>query len=50
MKILMNGIFEKISATMSNYQCKKCGTLVQQERTPNSSGCPKGGSHQWYKL
>ncbi len=32
------------------YCCKKCGTAIQKESTPNISGCPKGGSHQWNPL
>ena len=35
---------------MNNYQCKKCGTLVQANSTPSTSGCPKGGSHSWTNL
>ncbi len=39
-----------ISLTMYNYQCSKCGTVIQAESTPNSSHCPKSSSHNWYKL
>jgi len=35
---------------MKNYQCKKCGTLVQANGQPVSNGCPQGGFHQWTKL
>ncbi|MCQ2307416.1 MAG: hypothetical protein MJ000_07625 [Bacteroidales bacterium] len=35
---------------MKNYQCKKCGTLIQSEKTPSSFNCPKGGMHQWQDL
>ncbi|MDR0605101.1 MAG: hypothetical protein LBG80_12435 [Bacteroidales bacterium] len=35
---------------MKNYQCKKCGTLLQNERTPSSLNCPSGGLHQWNDL
>ena len=33
-----------------NYQCRKCGILVWQDRTPSYSGCPAGGSHSWVNL
>ena len=35
---------------LKNYQCKKCGTLIQSDRYPSVLGCPSGGSHQWYEL
>lgn len=35
---------------MKNYQCKKCGVLIQSERTPSVSGCPKATFHQWVDL
>ena len=37
---------------MQNFQCKKCGILIQANSTPPSTnnGCPKGGSHDWYDL
>lgn len=35
---------------MKNFQCKKCGTLVQSNSTPTSSGCPSGGFHSWVNL
>jgi rubredoxin len=35
---------------MKNYQCKKCGTLLQSERTPSMSGCQKGSSHNWHNV
>jgi DNA-directed RNA polymerase subunit RPC12/RpoP len=35
---------------MKNYQCKKCRTLVQSERTPSSLNCPSGGTHHWTDL
>ena len=35
---------------LKNYQCSKCGTLVKKDGTPNTSGCPSGGSHSWKKL
>lgn len=40
----------KISNTMYNWQCKKCGTLVTQDHQPSANGCPKGGLHSWNKL
>jgi len=35
---------------MRNYQCRKCGTVIQANTPPNSSGCPKGSLHQWTNL
>lgn len=35
---------------MKNYQCKKCGTLIQSEKTPSSFNCLRGGMHQWQDL
>ncbi len=35
---------------MKNYQCKKCGTALQSNSTPNPNGCPSGGSHTWTNL
>jgi predicted nucleic acid-binding Zn-ribbon protein len=35
---------------MNWYQCKKCEALIKQGSSPSSSGCPKGGSHDWSKL
>jgi rubredoxin len=35
---------------MKNYQCKKCGTLLQANSPPSSSGCPKSSLHQWTNL
>ena len=32
------------------YQCKKCTTLIQSEKQPNTSYCPKEGLYQWTKL
>jgi predicted Zn-ribbon and HTH transcriptional regulator len=32
------------------FQCKKCVTLIKQDRLPSSSGCPKGSFHDWKKL
>ncbi len=39
-----------LSGTMHSYLCRKCSTQVQKESTPSSTGCPKGGSHNWYRL
>lgn len=33
-----------------NYQCKRCGTLIQNERAPTTLNCPSGGFHQWTDL
>jgi predicted Zn-ribbon and HTH transcriptional regulator len=35
---------------MKNYQCKKCGTVVQGNSIPSSSGCPEASSHSWTNL
>jgi predicted nucleic acid-binding Zn-ribbon protein len=35
---------------MKNYQCKKCGTVIQSNSSPSSSGCPSGGLHSWTNL
>jgi DNA-directed RNA polymerase subunit RPC12/RpoP len=35
---------------MKNFQCKKCRTDLQSDRTPNTINCPSGGSHQWTDL
>lgn len=32
------------------YQCKKCETLIKQDASPKSSGCPQGSFHDWNKL
>lgn len=32
------------------YQCKKCGTALKKDSSPNSSGCPEGHYHEWLKL
>ena len=42
--------FSFTSSGIRNYQCRKCGTLVWQDRTPSYSGCPAGGSHSWVSL
>ena len=35
---------------MKNYCCSKCGTHIKNASSPNTSGCPKGGYHQWVDL
>ena len=35
---------------MKNWQCKKCGTHIKIEGTPNYGGCPKGGNHDWSNI
>jgi predicted nucleic acid-binding Zn-ribbon protein len=35
---------------MKNYQCKKCGTLIQANSSPTNSGCPSGSTHSWTNL
>lgn len=35
---------------MKNYQCKKCGTHITNDKTPSVLNCPKGGHHQWTDL
>ena len=32
------------------WQCKKCAHQVSKDSGPNSSGCPKGGFHNWNRL
>jgi DNA-directed RNA polymerase subunit RPC12/RpoP len=32
------------------FQCNKCSTLIKKDSTPNSSSCPAGSSHSWYRL
>lgn len=48
--ILISSVAFAITATLRNYQCDKCGTVVQDNSTPNTSGCPKGSSHHWSNL
>ena len=36
--------------TISWYQCEKCETLIKNDSTPKSPGCPKGHQHDWNKL
>ena len=35
---------------LKNYQCTKCGTLMQSTSRPSTLGCRSGGSHQWNEL
>lgn len=35
---------------LKNYQCTKCGTLMQSASKPSSLGCRAGGSHHWNEL
>ena len=35
---------------MKNYQCRKCGQVLQSDGAPNSGTCPEGGSHSWEDL
>jgi len=46
---LISSIALALTATLRNYQCNKCGTVIQANATPNTSGCPKG-SHHWSNL
>ena len=34
------------------YSCRKCNTLLKQDKTPSSSNCsaPKNSAHSWQKL
>lgn len=32
------------------FQCTKCETLIKNDSSPRSSGCPKGSFHDWNKL
>ena len=33
---------------MRVFICSKCGTVVEKDSTPSSTGCPKSSSHSWY--
>jgi DNA-directed RNA polymerase subunit RPC12/RpoP len=35
---------------MTNYQCKKCGILLQSDKQPSGGNCPSGGPHSWTNL
>jgi DNA-directed RNA polymerase subunit RPC12/RpoP len=35
---------------MKNFQCFKCGTSLQSDKTPNTIHCPSGSSHHWTDL
>ena len=35
---------------MKNYQCNKCGIVVQTNDMPSSHGCPTGSFHSWTSL
>lgn len=35
---------------MKNYQCTKCGLLIQSEKTPSPFNCRAGGMHHWQDL
>jgi len=39
-----------INKKLNNYQCKKCRTFLQSDKTPNSLNCPSGHFHQWTNL
>jgi hypothetical protein len=43
-------LLRKLFAKMYNWNCSKCNTTIQKETTPNTSGCSKGGNHQWHRL
>ena len=32
------------------FQCEKCETLIKNDSSPRSSGCPSGHQHDWHKL
>lgn len=36
--------------TVRNWNCKKCGTVIQAADKPSSMGCPAGSFHTWYDL
>ena len=48
--VLFCSFISNSGATIKNYQCGKCDTLVKSERTPSTINCRVGGSHQWYEL
>ena len=35
---------------MKNYQCRKCGLVVQKESTPGQQGCQNAPYHSWVTL
>lgn len=35
---------------MKNYQCRKCGLVVQKETTPSAAGCQVASLHSWNSL
>ena len=35
---------------MKNFLCKNCGTLIQANSQPTTSGCPKSTFHNWTNL
>jgi DNA-directed RNA polymerase subunit RPC12/RpoP len=35
---------------MKNYQCRKCGEIIQNSSQPKPINCPKEGLHQWGDL
>jgi phage FluMu protein Com len=35
---------------VNNYQCRKCGKVLQSERSPNFGTCQDGSSHRWDDL
>jgi DNA-directed RNA polymerase subunit RPC12/RpoP len=35
---------------MKNFQCSKCSTAIQSDKTPSVFNCPKDGHHQWTDL
>lgn len=42
----LNNVFSNIKW----YNCKKCGTVIKNNRKPNSNGCPADAFHVWNEL
>ena len=37
-------------AVLHNWNCKKCGTVLQSGDRPSIQGCPAGSLHNWFDL
>lgn len=48
--MLFCSVISNSGASIKNYQCGKCATIVKSERTPSTLNCRAGSSHQWYNL
>ena len=43
-------LFRKRGVNMRNYQCTKCGVVVQKSQRPMINGCPSAAAHNWQDL